>query len=235
MNKYKQLTKKIARTGITAGAIVGAIAAVYVGVTMYAGSVSEERKKYEDQYTQDRGLLADLQSQMTKSGEAEKRYIAIQADRTNPDFEATMDGPGGLNDFLRDAKTRYHFDKLTIKPVKEVLSDKRELANIQYNVLLRPHLVIQFQAVSDVHVFSFIDDLRRAAPGYVHIDKVELKRTADINDSAVQQMQAGSSPILVNALIEFTWIRITPKESKDAKDKTPAAAGAAPAPTGRTP
>lgn len=217
MNKYKQLTTKIAKTGITVAIIIGGVAALYAGISMYAGSVGEERKKYENQYTQERGLLADLRSQMNKSGEAEKRYIAIQAERSNADLAATMDGPGGLNDFLRDAKTRYHFDKLTIKPVKEVASDKPEFANLPFNVMLRPHLVIQFQAVSDVHVFSFVDDLRRVAPGFVRIHKVELKRTADINDSAVQQLQNGASPILVSALIEFTWIRITPKESKDAK------------------
>ena len=227
MNKYKELTGKITKMGIIAGAIAAVFVGIYVGVLMYADSVSAERKKNEDQYMQDRGLLADLRNQLNKSGEAEKRYLAIQADRTNPDFAATMDGPGGLNDFLRDAKTRYHFDKLTIKPVKEVSSDKSELANFPFHVLLRPHLVIQFQAVSDVHVFSFMDDLRRAAPGFVRIDKVEIKRTADITDSTIMQMQGGASPLLVNATIEFTWIRITPKE---AKAGTPGAVPAAEAP-----
>ena len=225
MNKYKQLMKKLTKTGILVGIIIAVFVALYVGVSMYADSISEERKKYENQYTQDRGLLADLTSQMNKSGEAEKRYLTIQADRTNPDFSATIDGPGGLNDFLRDAKTRYHFDKLTIKPVKEAPSGKSELVNFPFNVLIRPHLVIQFQAVSDVHVFSFLDDLRRAAPGFVVINKMELKRTADMTDNAVTQMQGGATPILVNAMIEFTWIRLTPKESKKA-----GAAGASGAP-----
>ena len=225
MNKYKQLTTKVAKRGAVAAVIIAVFVGVYVGISMYADTVSAERKKTEDQYTQDRGLLADLRNQMNKSGEAEKRYISIQADRTNPDFSATMDGPGGLNDFLRDAKTRYHFDKLTIKPVKEVPSDKSELVNFPFNVLLRPHLVIQFQAVSDVHVFSFMDDLRRAVPGFIRIDKMELKRTADMTEAAIAQLQSGASPILVNATIEFTWIRITPK---DAKPATPAAAAGTP-------
>jgi hypothetical protein len=216
MNKYKQLMARLMKVGIIAAAVVALFAGLYVGVSMYADSVSADRKKYENEYTRDRGLLADLRSQMDKSGEAEKRYLAIQADRTNPDLAATMDGPGGLNEFLRDAKMRYHFDKLTIKPVKEVATDKSELVNFPFNILLRPHLIIQFSAVSDVHVFSFIDDLRRAAPGFVRIDRVEMKRNADITDAAITQMQSGQSPILVNATIEFTWIRITPKDVKAA-------------------
>lgn len=222
MNKYKQLTSKLVRLGIIAAVIIAVFIGLYVGLSMYADSVSAERKKYENQYTQDRGLLADLRSQMAKSGEAEKRYLEIQADRSNPDFAATMDGPAGLNDFLREAKTRYHLDKLTIKPVKEVVSDKSELANFPFNVLMRPHLVIQFLAVSDVHVFSFLDDLRRASPGFVRIDKVEIKRSADMTDAALTQMQGGASPLLVTATVEFTWIRIMPKDVK-----APAATGGA--------
>ena len=217
MNKYRQLTVKVAKMGAVAAVIIAVFVGIYIGISMYAETVSAERSKNENDYTKDRGLLADLRSQLNKSGEAEKRYLGIQADRTNPDFSATMDGDGGLNNFLRDAKTRYHFDKLTIKPVKEVVSDKPELSNFPFNVILRPHLVIQFQAISDVHVFSFIDDLRRAAPGFVRIDKIELKRTSDLVDSTIAQMQSGASPILVSATIEFTWIRITPKDAKDAK------------------
>ena len=238
MNKYKQLTKTIIKLGVIAAIIIAVFVGIYIGISTYADGISENRKKVESQYTQDQGLLADLRKQMDMSGEAEKRYIAIQSDRTNQDFAATMDGPDGLNAFLRDAKTRYHFDKLTIKPVKEVPSDKPELSNFPYNVVLRPHLVIQFQAVSDTHVFSFIDDLYRAAPGFIRIDKVELKRIADLSDTSLTQLQSGTSPILVTASIEFTWIRITPKETKDAKGgvagtaATPAAlAPPPPAPT----
>jgi hypothetical protein len=168
-------------------------------------------------------LLANLRGQMDKSGEAEKRYVLIQESRSNQNFSAELDGEGGLKNFLTAAKTQFVFSenpKPTLKTAKPALSDKPELSNLNYNIFLLPRMEFKFQAASDMHVFSFIDDLRRAAPGLVRIDKVELKRTSDMTPAIITQAQTGPMPTLVDATIEFTWIRIVPKDKKDVKAAT---------------
>ena len=220
MNKYKQLTKKIAKTAIIAAIIVAGVGAIYFGISLYSDSVNKQRKEYEAKLNTDDALLANLNGQMAKSGEAEKRYISIQESRSNYDFSAELDGEGGLKNFLTAAKTRYVFSenpKPTLKSVKPKLSDKPELSNLNYDIFLLPRMEFKFNAASDMHVFSFIDDLRRAAPGLIHIDKVELKRSGDMTPGIISQAQTGPMPTLVDATIEFTWIRIVPKDKKDVK------------------
>jgi hypothetical protein len=78
---------------------------------------------------------------------------------------------------------------------------------------------IDFQAVSDMHVFSFLEELRAAAPGLIRIDMVSLKRTADMLDASISQIASGSTPLLVDVKVEFTWIGIAPKEKKAGEAK----------------
>lgn len=225
MNKYKQLTKKIAKIAITAAVVVIGIGAVYMGISIYADSVNKQLKDFEQKVSGDNSTLANLRSQMDKSGEAEKRFIAIQTEHVNPDFGAGRYDKGGLVDFLTAASARYNFTLPTtnLKQVKEVPSDKQELLNFPNNeVLVSPHIELKFKAASDVHVFSFLDEMRRSAPGIVRIEKLEMKRSSDLNDSSIATMQAGSTPTLVEVTLEFTWIRIIPKAEK--KAGTPGAA-----------
>ena len=215
MSKYQELTKRTVKSAIVASAIVGAFAIVYIGLSMYADRIAQQKTDAANLYNQDSGLVTTLRNQLDKSGEAQKRYAVLQADRNSQDFSGNIEG---LKEFLRNSKTRYHFDKVNFKPQKEVASDKPELANFNYNIMLQPRVSVQFLAVSDVHVFSFLDDLRRSAPGLIRIDSLKLKRTAELSDATLVQMGTGSIPLLVDATVEFTWIHITPKDTKDSKN-----------------
>ncbi|MFZ4541186.1 MAG: hypothetical protein ACOYNL_05155 [Rickettsiales bacterium] len=233
MNKQKQLSKKLVKLAITIAVAIAITGGLFVGATMYADDIAKQKSDAESAYTTDNTLLNNLRTQMDTSGEAEKRFTALQEDHLNQNFSVNLEGTDGLNEFLREAKEHYHFAKLSMKPVKEVPSDKPALANFAHSVLVRPRLTLQIQAASDTHIFSFMEDLRRNAPGLVRIDKLELKRSAEMTDDVVTRISGGATPLLVDAKIEFTWIRIVPKEKKD--DKAATAGGAPPVPAAPAP
>ncbi len=221
MTKYQRLTKKTVKAAVLAAVVLGIFGGIYGGLSYYADSVAQQKSEASSRYDQDVALLNTLHNQLEKSGEAQKRYAALQAERTSMDFAANI---GAIKQYLSSAKSRYHFDHVSLKPAKEVPTDKPELANFSYNIMLQPHMTMQFLAPSDVHVFSFIDDLRRSAPGLIRIDSVKLKRVADMTEAVFGQMSAGMAPNLVDATVEFTWIHVTPKDTKDPNATAPGTA-----------
>ncbi len=227
MTQYQQLMKKTTRTAVIAATVLAVLGGIYGGLDYYAGNVAQQKTDAASHYEQDVALLTTLRNQLEKSGEAQKRYAALQADRTSLNFGGNMED---LKEYLRNAKTRYRFDRVNFKPTKEANSDKPELANFSYNVLVQQHISVQFLAISDTHVWSFLDDLRRSAPGLIRIESVKLKRNGDLTDATISQIPGGTTPLLVDTTVEFTWIHFTPKEAKDQKNNPAGAANGAPSP-----
>ncbi len=214
MNKYRQLTKRITKLAAIIVATLLVCGGLLAAASMHAQSSMEQKTSMESKFSQDNSLLGNLRTQLEKSGESQKRYAEIQLNRNSDDFTATIED---LREFLERSALQHGLNKANIKSSKEAASDKPELANFNYTVMLRQRYSISFKAVSDVHVYSFIDDLRRSAPGLVRIDKVEIKRDADLSEVFFSQIQTGTTPLLVDATIEFTWIRMVPKATEEKK------------------
>lgn len=215
MNKYKQLIQLVIKQAIMSG-IVSAVAIVlYVGVSMLESKVSEDQKNAESKLQADKTMLSSLNTQMDKSGDAEKRYLALVEKRP----VGAADFSGKLDDFkawLIKARDFYHLqmsEKLSTDP--EAPSDKPELVNLQgYNVTLRPKFKFDFQTVSDMHVFSLLEDLQNSAPGLIRIDGVSVKRSAEMTDSIIDGLRNGQVPMLVQATVELSVIGVREKEIK---------------------
>jgi hypothetical protein len=210
MIKHRELRKKTVKAAITALIAVAVAGAVYGGFSLLYDSVAEEKATAESKYDADNGLLASLSSQLQKSGEAEKRFLEIQSKRTSNVFDADIKV---LREFLATSRQRYKFDDFKIKTVTPNDSDKPELANFNYKVKVWNRFRITFKAVSDVHIFSFLDDFRSAVPGFIRIETLDLKRTADFTDQTMSVIKtSGAMPLNVEAKIEFTWIGLAPKD-----------------------
>ena len=219
MNKYKNLTKLTAKTGVSAAIIVATCAAFYVGISMYAESVTKQKTEADNKVNADGDTLRNLKDQMNKSGEAEKRYALLQEKRETNLYSSTIDD---FFLYLSQAKTRYQIGNLvrTGRPPKEVPSDKEDLKHFKnYDVMVRP-LKFQFNAVSDVHVFSFLEDIEASAPGLIRIDNLSLKRGLDLSEVSYTNFAGGTNPFLVDAKLEITWITVVAKEQKEGANAT---------------
>lgn len=213
-NKYKQLNQKTAKLALKGLAVVVIFGALYGGIDFFASDVATQKANAESKASADDALLRDLRNQMDKSGEAEKRFAAIQDSRASSDYAMNKDA---LQTWLKGAVTRYHFNEPKIAFGTEVPSDKNELANFNYKVSLRPQVRLEFKAASDLHVFSFLEELRSANAGLIRVNSLQMTRRGDLDDTAISQINNGITPVLAEAKMELSWIGLSKKEEKDPK------------------
>lgn len=216
-NKQQLLTKRVVKVGVTAFVLVAVVGSLYGGLSYYADTLAQEKNEANGRLNQDQTLSTTLRNQLNKSGEAQKSYSALQEQRTSMEFASNL---ADLKDFLRASKSQFHFDKINFKPQKEALTDKPELQNFNYDIFVQPRMSLQLQAVSDVHLFSFVHALENSAPGLIRVDALKVKRLSDMSEAVISQMQTGAAPLLIDATIEFTWIRLATKSAKDQKTNT---------------
>ncbi len=209
MSKYTDLRKTTLKTALMFAGAVLTTSLVYLGLSLVEGSVNEQKTSAESKFNADSGLLAALRDQMNKSGEAEKSYAAIQESRVSKSYETDLKT---LRDYLSGARERFKLSDLKMKSVTSEISDKPELANFTHNIQVWNRFRITFKAVSDVHVFSFLEDFRSATPGFVRVDALEIKRVSDFTDQSLSAIRiSGAMPLNVEAKIEFSWIGLSPK------------------------
>lgn len=224
-NKYKQLHQKTAKLVIKGLCVVALFFALYVGIDFFAGDVEKQKAEAESKTSGEADLLRNLRSQMDKSGEAEKRFAAIQEFRTSADYSINKEL---LQAWLRSAVSRYHFNEPKMTLGTEVDSDKSDLANFNYSISIRPQVKLEFKAASDLHIFSFLEELRSASPGLIRVNSLQISRRGDIDDAVISQINNGITPILTEAKMELGWIGLSQKKEKGTKD----ASGAPAAPMG---
>ena len=187
-------------------------AVLYFIASEFEGREAQGKTEADNALTQDKAVVANLKGQLTQSSTAEKRFVDIRLMHDNADFTSNNDA---MKNWLRAAKNQYRLSndfKLSITPEKP--TDKPELNGLAYDITIRPEMKLEFQAISDMHVFSFMKDFLKQAPGIVRIDSVTLKRKGDMDNAVLSQLNAGQTIYLVDASIKFSWIGIASKEGK---------------------
>ena len=224
-DKHPQLVKAIIRQTIICGIVIAASIGVYFLTDDMVTSSLDTKNAAETDLGQQQSKVTSLDAQVKKAAVAEKRFAALQGDRVSLDYTANTEV---LKDWLRHAKEQYRLSnsfKLAITPDKPV--DLKELNGTNYAAIEHPAMKLDFSAMSDTHVFSFLDDLLRNSPGIIRIDAVQLRRNGDMDAATAKQMQNGATPYLIDAQIEFNWIGLKAKEDKTPTTPSPATPSAA--------
>lgn len=222
MNKAKQMQKKLVKLA----AIVGGILVFSLALMLFTGSLASDamqrRSTAESARNSESSQISTIRSQIEKSGEAEKRFVEIALNHSSPDYSANTDA---LKDWLREMKEKYRLgDNFKLTLALDKPSDKPEFSNLNFTVTVREPMKLEFGAISDMHVFSFVRQLEQDMPGMLKITKFEMKRNSDLGANSFRELAAGATPQYVEAIIEFTWIGVEPK-SADKQNAAPATAG----------
>jgi len=223
MNKLKTMKKQITKIGGIAAAMVVVTGGVMVFTSSMASSAAQRKTDAENARNNDSSQVSSMNQQIAQSGDAAKRYLEIQLKHPNPDFSANTDV---LKEWLRETKDRYRFSndfKLTLALDKP--SDKPEFANMNFDVEVRSPMKLDFGAISDMHVYSFVEQLLLEQTGFVRITRLELKRRTDMDATSYRQFLSGLNPDYVSASLEFEWVGVKPKPTAAQPDAPPPAEG----------
>lgn len=226
MSKMLYLKKQVTReSGIIAGGVVIAFV-----LSMVTGGLAEDATNNmnmaQSRYNQAVSQLGMMRGQIAKSADAEKRYVEIMVGRDNEEF---LNDTENLKNLLKTMKDQYRFsDSMRLTISSDAVSNKPDYTPLNYKVIVRDDMEVNLAAISDVHVFSFMQDMDRRLPGLLRIKNFRLTRKAVMNMDSLTQMSTGGKPELVDATLKFTWITLEDKNPPKTEEAGAAAAGTPP-------
>ncbi len=211
MNKLNQLRRRLVRdVGVALGIAAGFALFMLLTDTLADGAL-EKKTAAAAALSQDQSQLTNLNKQFDKSGEAEKRFVGIAAAHLNQEYAADSDA---MKNLLREYKDHYRLaDNFKLNLALEKNPGRPEFIGLNYDITIREPMRIEFEAMSDTHVFSFIQRLVSGSPGLVRITRLEMKRTGDLDAGSLNKMNGGEMLSLVTASVEFSWIGVAPKKA----------------------
>lgn len=184
------------------GAIL--LAAIIMGYSFY------DRQSREDTLAQHQRDTALARNRIVKLEDENNRFIQQQL-RYNRIPERQRDVQ--LNDLpsriavlqptLQNLKVRYRLAVLDINLTNVapfVAAQNQKKYAIQFNTV-----TLTFGGLSDELILSFLQELFYTLPGYIRVDKMEMKRDLEITQDVLGQIQGQSIPVLVSGSITFTW------------------------------
>lgn len=216
MSKQKYVLRMVMRQGAISSGIVLFFAGLYAGSSYLSEQALQLKTDAENNANRDQGKIAELHSQLDKSSVAEKRFIEINQGRNNADYSPNTEL---LTNWMRSAKVMYRLSqsfKLTLAIGKR--TDNLELLRHNYEILIHDGMSISFDAMSDQHVFSFLESMLKESPGFIRINKFSIQRKSDIDRAILEQMRAGYAPLTTETKIEFNWITVSDKKAPPAAE-----------------
>jgi hypothetical protein len=195
-----------------------------LGATHLAEGAGQSKTEAENALNQDRSQVALMQTQLAQTEGALARYAKMEMARGNINFDNSTENMKATLKKLKDQFRLSDSMRLTISPEK--LSQQAALQALNYKVLVHEDMEIALGAMSDVHVYSFLTQFLREAPGLLRVTKLQVNRRASMSAEVLGQMAAGANPELVEGKIIFTWIALEDKNppNKETPPNAPEAA-----------
>jgi hypothetical protein len=216
MNKLQRLKKKLFREG---GVMVGAVVLagmLMTGAEMLAEQAQKKKSEAETALDQDRNQIQLMQTQISQTGEALAKFSELSKNRTSDRFDNDTEI---MKVVLRQLKDRFRLsDSLQLTISQEKISEQPSLQALNYKVVVREDMEITVGAMSDLHVYSALQQFLLEMPGLVRITQVQLSRRAPMSPEAIAQMRAGGVPELAGGKLRFTWITFEEKNAPPASE-----------------
>ena len=208
MNKFIMMKQRLVRSTVIALLLIAGAGGILFLTDNLAEGVAKEKADADAALAKDTADLQMLKNKIERSGVAEKRYGELQANRSQSDMVITTDA---LVQVLRDEKTHFRLSSFKMVLGAETAATQLELVNQNIDVLLRSGVTVEFESISDLHAFSFLDNFIKNSPGLVSIKSIEMERKADMSSEVVTQLQSGQNVPLVTTKMQLTLVSVQPK------------------------
>lgn len=198
----------IKRIILSAVMLVLTVAAYY-----YIESYRENMAAKEDKVQRN---VTNLNSQITEFDRKYKEFK--EASKLWEKLNSKQKKRSGLQintvqNFLEDLKQEYRIIELNVNMSKpEELKDSYRTAT---TVVVSSTVEINFRAISDEYVLSFIATLMNDFPGYIKILSFRINRETELTPDVLQKLQRGTLIPLINGDIKLQW-----RDLKDITKKT---------------
>ena len=210
MRKYQVLAKK---TGIEAAIAVGVMAASVTLMIVVSGVLESATQKQATLQGEVAGIqseIAQTRERIQSTGASTKIYDELKSARHTMALEvnrkAATETLGRLKDQFRLSSLN-----LQLSPDQPLESDRLKTAGI---TAVKSNVDITLGAMSDQHLFSFIQELSRSFSGFVKLREITITRSKAFDIDSMREISRGSKPEMVTGKLAFEWYGIPHQEAK---------------------
>ena len=187
-----------------------AVGAILLGVLLITGYSFYDRQSREDALAQTQRDISLAKNQIRKLEDDNNQFVQMKV-RYNqiPESKRAV----GLNALpariallqpaLQDLKIRYRLAVLDIS-LTNVAPLVTAEPNKRYGASLNT-VTLRFGGLSDELLLSFLQELFETLPGYIRVEKLEMKRDAAISPAILGQIRASSTPLVASGAVTFSW------------------------------
>ena len=197
------LREELIKLGLRMGGVI-LVAGLIMGYSFYdRQSREDDLAKNQREIALARNRIVKLEDENNRFIQQQLRFNRIPVRQRDVQLSDLPSRIAVLQPTLQNLKVRYRLATLDINltNVAPYLSaqDQNRYAT-QFNTI-----TLTFGGLSDELILSFLQDLFQTLPGYIRVEKMELKRELEITQVVLGQIQGQTIPVLVSGNVVFTW------------------------------
>lgn len=205
--KLRTLKKRV----VTEGAAAAGAVTLLLGIAFYT------QGEIERQTQRQQALRSDIHSIEQQIADLERKHGIVN--RSIVEFHRLKN---------RQKRGAFTIDRDQATDIFDTLRRKYRISNLSMTVtpkdvmagadLVRPtgqimfsEATLEFDAMSDLHVFSFVQDAADTLPGFLKITDFDISRQRQITNDVYVSVSRGEQPRMVSAKVRFLWLGIDEK------------------------
>lgn len=213
MKKYERLKKRAIIEGAVAATLVLAVLGSMFLFSDLEGTRKTELKKIKRQIQTDQAQLDEYNQQIDRAGVSSQIYDKAAHTKRDMNFYINR---GSMRFELEDLKEKYRLSHLSMEVSPFEPFSNNELKALDISAI-HSRVDIKVGAMSDMHIFSFIEELNYRMPGLLRAESLHLTREKNMNIETLQQMKMGIAPQLVSGIMKFIWYGFAPLDEQKKK------------------
>ena len=203
--KYVGRTKRILVIGLLVSGIVLAVFSEFIGKPALVEN-EKTLKKVTNELSQTKTQTLEIEDELAYTRERKDDFRVLEAAGFFERQERTIVQQAVYDAMRLSGITGGGFK---ISPASCYVNE--DLRDSDY-VLLGSQVTLDLESYEDVSIYKFVDFFIRKLPGFIVVENFEVKRTADVTRSLLQQIGTGNKVPIVTSQVEMTWYTINGKE-----------------------
>ena len=208
----------IKEAAIAAGAIF-ILSGLAFGITSYEESVATDLQNANNSVNSLSSQITDIERKKNIISTSIKQYKDL---KTRMDKNEFVLDPITAQEKLNNIRKEFQLNEPKVEFKEEIELTTPTYQNFPSITATFREVSLTFKALTDLHVYSFLNALKTEFPGLIKVNEVKIRRLSRIDTSIIKGIViAGQEPELIEANINFLWIGLRMKGGEGAAGGNP--------------
>jgi hypothetical protein len=220
MTKLQHLKRRLIRLSAISTGVVLAISVATWLASDYAASQEQAKRDMENKLQMTRSQIEQLEQKFNIYETSFNAYVKTESTLSEGGYTLDISKARKMMDALR---TTYRISNLNAEISTQSTYNDSEEENAKY-IGFEPvfrNVTLSLSALSDAHIYAFLEAIRQKLPGHVRFTKLQMARMKPLSDDVLVEISRGSTPALVNANVGFLWLGIAAKKKAEEEHAAP--------------